>query len=149
MNNVLANLRNAIAVATGQSAQEVQDNAEAQAAQARLPLMRSERIIQNAAELRKAAKSHVEIFNERCFGMSVNKGHVNLEKPKAEGPLEAIDNDTDMIHLTDLEENQLGIIDAYLDEHPEGAGRGGYVTWVEFNDGSKIYYMDNDGEWSC
>jgi hypothetical protein len=34
---------------------------------------------------------------------------------------------------------------AYVDEHPEGQDRGGYVVWVDGNNGGSAYYYD--GEW--
>lgn len=35
----------------------------------------------------------------------------------------------------------------WLDEHPEGSDRGGYVPWLFLPDGTGIYYYEPDGEW--
>jgi hypothetical protein len=37
-------------------------------------------------------------------------------------------------------------IDGYLDSHPEGAGRGGYVPYV-FSEGESAFYCDIEGVW--
>ena len=36
---------------------------------------------------------------------------------------------------------------AFLDQHPEGSDRGGYVPWVEVG-AARVYYYEPDGEWA-
>jgi uracil phosphoribosyltransferase len=36
---------------------------------------------------------------------------------------------------------------AYVDSHPEGSDRGGYVPYVELASGVSVYYYEGDGEW--
>lgn len=46
--------------------------------------------------------------------------------------------------------SDFGITEAYLEEHPEGSDRGGYVPTVfRYTPGAKetAYYMELDGEW--
>jgi len=38
-------------------------------------------------------------------------------------------------------------IELYIDEHPEGADRGGYVPWAEAGSDTAFYYGP-DGEWA-
>lgn len=35
----------------------------------------------------------------------------------------------------------------YLDSHPEGSDRGGYVPWLFGSGGASVYYYEPEGEW--
>jgi hypothetical protein len=48
--------------------------------------------------------------------------------------------------------NQLGFasVEGFLDEHPEGADRGGYVPWLRFSGSDSVYsvyWYEPDGQW--
>lgn len=42
--------------------------------------------------------------------------------------------------------DRLGVVEGYIDEHPEGSDRGGYVPTVFAGDDA-AYYDENEGEW--
>ena len=37
--------------------------------------------------------------------------------------------------------------EVWVDQHPEGADRGGYVVWVALDDGKEVYFHESDYEW--
>ena len=38
-------------------------------------------------------------------------------------------------------------VKGYLDEHPDGSDRGGYVPWLYLSNGNGVYYDLTEGEW--
>jgi hypothetical protein len=38
--------------------------------------------------------------------------------------------------------------EGFVDEHPEGSDRGGYVPWVKLPSGAGVFYYEPSGEWS-
>jgi hypothetical protein len=38
--------------------------------------------------------------------------------------------------------------EGYVDAHPEGSDRGGYVPWLEVPGASPVFYYEPEGEWS-
>ena len=64
-----------------------------------------------------------------------------------EGKVTLVHAPPDKEDLTKAELAALKVSKVYLSAHPEGSDRGGYVPYVRFKDGSKIYYMELDGEW--
>lgn len=47
--------------------------------------------------------------------------------------------------LTPQELTDLGVSNTYVGAHPEGSDRGGYVPWVETNDGQTTFYYGEYG----
>ena len=63
----------------------------------------------------------------------VDKGKVTLYRDTPEGEVEV-----------PLPEGAKG----YVDAHPEGSDRGGYVPWLEVPGASPVFYYEPTGEWS-
>lgn len=111
----------------------------------------SEREFDTYAELVEFAKKHMTLLDKlNRYGVtgSVSKGVVTLEaNPDDLDELcdtEGVVNDQEFSNFLD----ELDTYEAYLDDHPEGSDRGGYVVWVEKDD-DRCYYYEPDGEWEC
>lgn len=55
--------------------------------------------------------------------------------------------DSEFNESESVDPTKYGITSLYMDDHPEGADRGGYVMYVETADGTRVFYRHED-EWS-
>ena len=79
------------------------------------------------------AKSLAQRLNEARIWPNTERGKVTLFKQDEEGDA--------------TEEKVVGFDgEGYVDEHPEGSDRGGFVPYWE-SGGEKAYHYEPDGEW--
>jgi len=82
-----------------------------------------------------ARDAFVKSLNDAGVYPMVCEGEVTLVKEDDEG------------NEVEVALSEFNIIKGYVDEHPEGSDRGGFVPWVRLNDDVEAYHMENDGCW--
>jgi hypothetical protein len=90
-------------------------------------------------------KTLATLLNENHFVPVVQKGQVTLAKTAYDAESGCYDYDESETTQEDLE--KVGFLEGWLEEHPEGSDRGGYVPTVFFKNGQSSYYHENAGEW--
>lgn len=84
----------------------------------------------------------LDILNQ--FYADINKGEVTLYT-------DCVDDDGREVAcgrmITPEELDKIGFTESYVDDHPEGSDRGGYVPYLEAS-GHTFFYYENAGEWS-
>jgi len=75
-----------------------------------------------------------KLNSAKVYAESLGKGKVRL-----------FVDDPNTGEETDVTDQYPGAV-LYVDEHPEGSDRGGYVPWIEMG-GQQAFYYEPDGEW--
>ena len=88
-------------------------------------------------------KTFATLLNEHNFLPSCRKGQVTLVKT-------AYDAESccwEECGTTQEDLDKVGFLEGYVEGHPEGSDRGGFVPTVYSKTGQTAYHDENAGEW--